>query len=111
MTPEEFWAILHDVPEVKSVFYRLYYNEHGEPLFYTMEDLPGNYIEIDQETFTQSPSNVRVVNGLLKRITTSAIRKLVPADNGTCCDPRDICVVVNAEQTHQKWSIKRYEPN
>lgn len=111
MTPEEFWAILHDVPAVAPVFYRLYYNEHGEPLFYSMEDLPGNYIEIDQETFTHSPSNVRVVDGQLKRITTSTIRKLVPGTTGTSCDPRDICVVVTPEQSHQQWSIKRYESN
>lgn len=111
MTPEEFWAILHDVPEVAPVFYRLYYNEHGEPLFYSMEDLPGNYIEIDQETFAHSPSNVRVVDGQLKKITTTTIRKLVPGAIGTCCDLRDICVVVSTEQPHQQWSIKRYESN
>lgn len=112
MTPEEFWAIWQtSEPETPNTFYRLYYNDQGEPLFYSMEDKPGNYIEIDQETFAQSPSNVRVVNGVLKKITTSTIFKLVPGDRGTCCAPEDICIVVPEQHMHQKWSIKRYEPN
>jgi hypothetical protein len=112
MTPEEFWAIWQQGdPEIKPVFYRLYYNDNGEPLFYSMEDLPGNYIEIDHETFARCPSNVRVVDGKLKKINTSTIDKLVPSDYGTCCDPRNICIVVSEEQPHQKWSIKKYVPN
>lgn len=125
MTPEEFWAIWQEsAPEQKPVFYRLYYNEHGEPLFYSMEDLPGNYIEIDQETFNRSPSNVRVVDGEIKILSSSPVYKLVPEkevwartklvpispnEKGVCCDPRDICVVVSKDQPHQKWSMKRYE--
>ena len=29
MTPEEFWSILHNMPEPLPVSYRLYYDEHG----------------------------------------------------------------------------------
>ena len=112
MTPEEFWAIWQQSnPEIKPIFYRLYYNDNGEPLFYSMEDLPGNYIDIDQETFALCPSNVRVVNGQLKKVNTSTIDKLVPSDHGICCDPRNICIVVTEEQPHQKWSIKKYVPD
>ena len=112
MTPEEFWNILHAVPEETAPIYRLYYGEEGEPLFYSMEDKPGNYIDIDQATFNRASSQVRVVNGQL--VSTSihkTSRKLVPSTQGVACDPRDVCVVVDPEQTHTKWNVKTYEQN
>ena len=112
MTPEEFWTILHDVPEPKSTIRRLYYNELGEPLFYSTEDLPGNYIEIDPETFARASSKVRVKNGQLVSTAIHRVsKKLVPADHGVACDPRDVCIVVDPKQTHTKWTIRTYEQN
>lgn len=111
MTPEEFWAILHAPVEVKPIFYRLYYKDDGSLLYYSMEDLPGNYIEIDLETYRLASSNVRVVDGQLKIIKpASLVKKLVPGDGGIACDPRDICVVTDAEP-NIKWSVKTYETN
>ena len=112
MTPEEFWAILHAVPEKVKSIYRLYYGQDGEPLFYSMEDKPGNYIDIDQATFNRASSRVRVKNGkLVSTATHKTSRKLVPSTQGVACDLRDICVVVDSEQTHTKWTIKTYEQN
>lgn len=108
MTPEEFWAIWQAVEKPKPLIYRLYYDENGLPLFYTMEDLPGNYIDIDQTTYHLSPSNVKVVNGKLIHLNNNILSKLVPGDYGTACDPRDICVVVDPQTPHLKWSIKKY---
>jgi len=112
MTPDEFWKILHDVPDAATTVRRLYYNELGEPLFYSMEDLPGNYIDIDQETFTRASSKVRVKNGQIVSTATHRVtRKLVPSDTGTACDARDVCVVVDQNLPHSKWTIKTYEQN
>lgn len=108
MTPEEFWAIWQAVEEPKPLIYRLYYDDNGLPLFYSMEDLPGNYIELDPATFSQAPSNVRVVNGKLVHLNHSVLSKLVPGDQGTACDIRDICIVVDQEKPHLKWSMKKY---
>ena len=66
MNEQEFWAILFDVPPTKPVFYRAYYNSDGWVECYSMEDLPGNYIDIDVETYHRTPSYVRVVDGKLK---------------------------------------------
>ena len=112
MTPEEFWEILYAVPEEVNSIYRLYYGTDGEPLFYSTEDKPGNYIDIDQATFNRASSQVRIVNGQL--ISTSihkTSRKLIPATQGVACDPRDVCVVVDAKQPHTKWNVKTYEQN
>jgi hypothetical protein len=112
MTPEEFWAILHAVPEEIPPLRRLYYNNSGEPLFYATEDLPGNYIDIDSETFARASSQVRVRNGKIFSTATHRVtRKLVPSEHGVACDSRDVCVVVDTAQAHTNWTIKTYEQN
>ena len=107
-TTDNFWAAF-DQPsdEPPLVFYRLYHDDQGYPLFYSMEDLPGNYIEIDQETYALSSSKVRVVDGKLKKNTVANTAKLRPDTIGTACHPADICIVVPADQPHIKWSFKK----
>ena len=111
MTPEEFWSILHAVPEYAEPFFRLYYDDQGRPLFYSMEDRPGTYIEIDQETFARSATNVRVKNGRLIEITWATTTKLVPGNSGSPCHPDNVAVIVAEDQPHIKWSKRTYESN
>jgi hypothetical protein len=106
MTPEEFWGALASMPEPQPVFYRLYH-ENGVPLFYSMEDLPGTYIELDQETYTRSASNVRVRDGKLVELTWQPSQKIVPSTHGTQCHPKDVAIVV--EQNGTYWSKQTYE--
>ena len=108
---QEFWSILHAIPEVKPVFYRLYYNDDGTPIIYSMEQLSGNYIEVDQETYVLAPFNVRVLDGKLSYIKPIiAVKKLQPSKvNGTACDPRDVCVVVDLNRPHTKWNLVNNE--
>ena len=107
MTPEEFWNILHAAPEPAPIFYRLYYDDQGLPLFYSMEDLPGNYIDIDKEIFFQSSSYVRVRDGKLIRTSTNTSRKLVPSNIGFACDPNDVTIV--SDSSLNRWAVKNYD--
>ena len=106
MTEEEFWEILHSVSDPAPVFYRLYYNHDGSPKCYSMEDLPGKYIEVDQETYVLARWNVRVVKKKLHIIKPAVTtQKLQPTNNtGTPCHIKDVCVVVDPTQPHTTWN-------
>jgi hypothetical protein len=108
MTNEEFWKILADVPVPTALYYRLYHDQHGVPLFYSMDDLPGTYIEIDQETYNRNSSNVRIYNGKLYELTKNITSKLRPSKTGTPCHPNDVCIVVSESNPHQRWSKQTY---
>jgi len=108
MDAEEFWAILHAMPEPQPVFWRLYYNQLGEPITYSMEDMPGTYIDVDPETYARAPWNVRVQAGRLIEAKPS-VRRLAPGDSGTPCHPDNVAIVVAQTEPHQRWSIKTHE--
>jgi hypothetical protein len=112
-TTDNFWAAwaAWDRTEPAPVFYRLYYDDAGMPIVYSMEDLPGNYIEIDHATYATQSYHVRVVDQQLVTVEarTAATAKLTPdAENGTPCALSDVSVVVSALAPHIKWT-KKYE--
>jgi hypothetical protein len=94
-------------PEPVPITYRLYHDEQGRPLIYTMEALPGEYIEVDQATYILASHHVRVVdNKLMILPQTLSVAKLRPnAKHGMPCDPRDVCVIVGNDQPNQRWSM------
>lgn len=104
MTEEEFLEFWHNFkwPEIKPVYRRLYYNDIGEPLFYSQEDLPGKYIDVTPEQFALQDQSVKIVDGKLIRRRTARMTKLAPADSGTLCHTTDVTVVVIA-QPGQYW--------
>ena len=111
MTPKQLQQLFQAVPEPVQPFYRLYHDDQGRPLFYSMSDEPGTYIEIDQATFARSASNVRVRDGQLVKVTWSTTAKLVPGNSGSPCHPDNVAVIVAEDQPHTRWSKKTYESN
>lgn len=105
MTEDEFWAALTLLPPATLPIYRLYYDDQGYPLFYSMEAVPGNYIELDAETW-RNANIAQIVNGKIVRHKATTIPKLVPSDTGTACHPNDITIVVPETEPHTKWSLK-----
>jgi hypothetical protein len=104
MNEQEFWAALAPLPEPPPPTYRLYYGEQGEPLFYSMEDVPGKYVTVDKEIFVNPPPHVRVVDEQLKIIKTAAVTRLQPNGTGTACHPDNVSIVVDESEPHIKWS-------
>ena len=111
MTPEELIALFQAVPESPPPFFRLYHDEHGFPLFYSMAHEPGTYIEITPEEYHRNKSNVRVRDGRLVEVTWTTTAKLVPGNSGSPCHPDNVAVVVAEDQPHIRWSKKTYESN
>ena len=112
-TTENFWQVWNNLEPYTPpvVFWRLYYDEQGFPLFYTQEDKPGNYIDVTPEQYQRASMRVRVRNGQLIELKSNPVKKLVPAETGTPCDPRDVTVVVTEQQEHTKWSKRVSESN
>ena len=105
MTEDEFWLILHSAPEPKPISYRLYYTDKGHPIIYSMDELAGNYIEVDAETYALAPFNVRIVDNKIVYIKpVRTITKLQPSNSGTACSPHDVSIVVDESQPHTKWN-------
>jgi hypothetical protein len=111
LTTENFLKVMSEFnwPDPEPVFYRLYYDQTGMLVCYSMEDLPGTYVEIDQATYALSLPNVRVVDKKIVILKQSAaVSKLQPSDTGTPCDPCDVCVVTK-DKPYIYWSIKTHE--
>ena len=111
MTPEQLQQLFHDAPVPPAPFFRLYHDAEGLPLFYSMADEPGTYIELTPEEYHRGSSNVRVRNGKLVEVTWRTTVKLVPGNSGTHCHPDNVAVVVAEDQPHIKWSKQTYESN
>ena len=97
----EFWKN-YKWTDPKPVYYRLYYNDAGEPLFYSHEDLPGKHIDVTPQQFALQDQSVKVVNEKLVRQRRTRITKLVHKDSGTLCHNNDVTIVVD-QQPGQYW--------
>lgn len=108
-TTDNFWQAWSEPwPSAPPVFYRLYYNDSGAPIVYSMEDLPGQWIEVDQKTYLLGSHHVKVVdNKIIYQTPSWQGKKLQPdLDQGTCCHPNDVCVIVDSGQPHIKWNYQ-----
>ena len=100
---QQFWRDYKWPEALADPEYRLYYDDQGEVIAYTTENLAGKYLRVTLQQFALADRKVRVKDGKLVPRVTAAAHKLIPGDAGTACHPRDVAVVVNPGQQHQKW--------
>jgi hypothetical protein len=111
-TTENFWQVWNSFvwPEPVPVSYRCYYQDDGTVDFYTMEHLPGNYIEVEQQVYVLAPMPARVVDGKLEIIRPKTIvQKLQPGGTSILCHRQDVSVVVEDNGTY--WNYQQHEIN
>lgn len=106
-----FWDALALVeqPVEQRLEYRLYYNEDGTVRCYSMEDLDGDFIVVDQHTYNQFRTDLLVRDGKIIRITHNSSWKLVPSNEQETygCHPSNVSIVVEKDySTPQYWSVK-----
>ena len=89
------------------VEFRLYYDDNGKCLCYTCENLEGNYIVIDGDTYHQCRPDVYVIDGkIVKRDEMTVIHKLKPSTKGVTCSNDDV-TMINTEGT--TWELTTNE--
>lgn len=101
---QEFWQSYTWV-DPEPIFYRLYYDDSGNPIVYTMEDLPGKYIEISQEQYHERDHRVKVKDGVIVSVPVDQVQKLTKQNFGTACHPCCVALVVPAEEPHHCWAL------
>ena len=103
-----FWQALDSVDQLPNrvdVEYRLYYNDLGEPLFYSTEQETGNYIIIDKETYAVGRYDVQIVNKELVYPSQYVYKKLVYSNLGIETTVNDISIIGPG----RIWNIKYCE--
>lgn len=112
-TTKNFWEVFGNLEpwQPPVVFWRLYYDEAGTPLFYSQEDKPGNYINVTPEQYQRANMNVKVKNGQLVELEFKRTKKLMPSETGTPCYPNDVSIVVPEHIEHQCWRLKTNDTN
>lgn len=110
VTESEFIDIWRNIAPPRPVTYRLYHDQAGKLLFYSMEDLPGNWVEIDQDMFARSPSRVRVIDGRVHELQWRQSVKITPSQSGTPCHVQDVTIVHDHPEA-QCWSVTAYDQN
>ena len=107
----DFVNLINDAAKPKKPVdftYRLYYNkETGEPLFYSMEDLDGDYIKVTQEQHSRGRYDILVRKGKIVRQNDAVSwTKLAPSETGTGCRANNVMIVDNNSDI--KWASKTY---
>lgn len=104
-------VVIFEAPKLVKPVFRLYYDILGKVLHYTTEDLPGNYIVVDSQTFAESRYDIRVIDGeIIKNQNFTIIEKLIPCDIGIPCHSYDVSIIVDEDTIDKKcWSVKVYE--
>lgn len=103
-----FEEVADEAPE-----YRLYYDDHGRVICYSMEKLEGVYVVVDKQTFHEARPDLRVVDGKVSTVSPSFIVcKLMPDETeGKLTALDDISIVLQGKEKvkSQKWKLNTYE--
>lgn len=85
--------------------YRLYYDANGKPITYTVENLPGNYITVTAQQYSECRMDVVVIAGQIVK-SQRAILKMQKSNSGVRCNKYDINLL---DENGIYWDLAAYE--
>lgn len=93
----------------KAIEYRVYYDPAtGQIQSYTNDDLPGDFIVVDRDTFAKHRFDCVIKNGQLVPYRPP-VAKLTPAADGTACHASDVAIIAGPGNPITNWKMKTYE--
>lgn len=107
----ELIVALNNLPvqEATKPVFKLYYDENGNVITYTMDELHGEYIVITPEQFAEARSDVIVKNGeIVYTHKQTHIFKLEKSTGGTKCSKYDVSIIEESPDAIQ-WGQVIYE--
>jgi hypothetical protein len=103
-------VIIWEAPKIIPPEFRLYYDEKGNVICYSCQQLEGNYIVIDALTYAIARPDVRIIDGKISTVAPDAVvYKLMPSDEGKACAKEDISIISDGSIETTKWKLRIYE--
>jgi len=109
-TKEEMFVWEPD--EIVKPEFKLYYDDNGSIVCYSCENIEGNYIVIDAQTYAEGRHDVKIVDGkIVKNFSNAVVVRLVRDVQGTLCSVEDMSIIVDKDDDIEKqyWKLKVYE--
>lgn len=105
MVNNEEHVIIWEAPEIVKPEFRLYYDKHGNVLFYTCEKPEGDYIVIDTLTYAEARPDLKVIDGkIVKDYQNTIVSRLYPDNDGVMCEFEDISIITESDGKY--WKLK-----
>ena len=87
--------------------YKLYYDKNtGKPLFYSMDEVDGDFMVVDKETYVEARYDVYIENDILIKKVFKDISKLTQHGSETTCHADDISII---SDNGTNWSLRTYD--
>jgi len=103
-------TIIWEAPKIVPPEFRLYYDDKGNVVCYSCQQLEGNYIVIDALTYAIARPDVRIIDGKISTVAPDAVvYKLMPSDEGKECASEDISIISDGSIETTKWKLRIYE--
>jgi hypothetical protein len=89
--------------------YRLYHDDNGHVISYSVKDMPGKYIVITKQEFAECRMDVTVgQDGKIIR-PRRTVTKIEKSASGIRCHKYDVNIIVDENDTGHYWSTVTYE--
>jgi hypothetical protein len=87
--------------------FRLYYDAEGNPVTYACEELTGDYLVVDKDTYAQGRYDIRIIDGEIVPLHDFVYySKMIPSESGTACHSDNALIIESGSTAF--WSTKTY---